>query len=889
MSPGNVGPRVRNLVPEEWQRIRNQRDVGYEETILRVTIQLLLTLALLAGAARESLCEEGRVAGPGPSIANVLASVCADCHNGETTEGDLDLGAVSWTLSDRKVRDDWVLIHDRIAKHEMPPDPNMLPDEDRELLLRDLSTALHGADLADVTHHGRGPLRRLTRREYEQNLRDLLQLPHLDIRDLLPADREKHHCNKVADVLDVSRVQLAAYLDAADAALRRAVASGMKPRDAIVRRFPATSMFEQPGTFGGREAMFYTKTSKLLMFNHAELARVRTENSHDPEIEMCIFRSTGWPYYGYPFGFIASEPGEYRVRFSARAVRQVRDFRIRPAHAPQPMTFRARKKSGPDVSGDVRATGGVIDIRPAVGVYETTIRLKRNETFEYSLLGLPVPRAINPPNAPLYYDFPPMPESGHPGVAFQWLELTGPIDSQIWPPPSHRVLFGELPIRPATGGRLAVEIVTNDPQGDAIRLLRRFLSHAQRQPLPASVVGVYERLVLNELQDGVPLTEALLSGYTAFLCSGQFVYLQEPLATESRHYDIASRLSHFLANTHPDAELASHAASADLLKADTLRRESNRLIESAAFDRFIIDFTDHWLSLKDVRRDEPDVRLYPEYRFDDYLIESLEAETRAFVTMMFRENLPITNLAQSDFVLINDRLARHYDLPPLTGSRLRRVDLLPGSPYGGLLTQGAIMKVTADGTSTSPVIRGAWLMERIVGDPPPPPPTSVPAIEPDVRGATSIRELLARHTADASCRNCHARFDPVGFGLENFDIMGAWRDRYRSLTSGEEVTGIDRAGHDFSYHVAGPVDSAGELRGQTFQSVAELKTLLASNPRQLARNLLHRLVVYATGTPVRFSDRQTIESILDRSGRGGFRTRDLVLELVQSRIFTGQH
>lgn len=822
------------------------------------------------------------------AIRKTIGVACSECHEGTSAEGNLDLATLNWSLADRQNRERWVLIHDRIAKREMPPDASSLSDTDRESLLQQLSAALHRADLDDVERHGRGPLRRLTRGEYEQNLRDLLKLPHLDIQDMLPPDREKYHCNKVADVLDVSRVQLAAYLDAAETALKHAVASGMQPRAAVVRHLPATAMFESAGTFGGREAMFYAKNSQLLTLSGGDLGRIRKENSHDPEVELCIFRSSGWPYYGYPAGFVASEPGEYRVRFSARAVRQIRDFRIRPAHDPQPMTFRARKKSGPDVSGDVRATGGVIDIQPEVAVYETTIRLKQNETFEYSLLGLPVPRAINPPDGPLYYDFPPMPDSGHPGVAFQWLELTGPIDSSQWPPASHRVLFDDLPIEPADrGGVLPIALVTDDAPRDAVRLLRRFVSLAQRQPLPDRVTNIYERLVLSEFEDGVPLAEALLTGYTAFLSSGQFVYLQEPRDSTDQ-YNIASRLSHFLANSRPDDQLMKLAARGRLRETDVLQGQTARLMDLPDFERFISDFTDYWLSLKDVRRDEPDVRLYPEYRFDDYLIESLEAETRAFVTLMFRDNLPVTNLVTADFLLINDRLARHYDLAPVTGSTLRPVELPSGSPYGGLLTQGAIMKVTANGTSTSPVIRGAWLMERIVGDPPPPPPASVPAIEPDVRGATSIRELLSRHTEDASCRNCHARFDPVGFGLENFDIMGAWRDRYRSLTSGEEVTGIDRAGHDYSYHVAGSVDARGNLNQQKFQTVAELKTLLAANPRQLARNLLHRLIVYSTGTPVRFSDRATVDAILDRASKAGYRTRDLLLGLVQSRIFIGR-
>ncbi len=848
----------------------------------------LLTLITLTICTPLSAAEPNAL-NPENSVNGLIQKTCIDCHNDETTEGGLNLKHVTWKLDDDAVRRRWVKIHDRIAAGEMPPDPNGLSKEDRLTLLQTLSTAIYDSDHAEVLAEGRGPMRRLTRREYEQNLRDLLALPHLDIRDILPGDREQHHCNKVAEVLDISRIQMDAYLVAADVALRQAVASGIKPRQAVHQRLPATRMFESANTYGEREAMFYAKHSQMIPLSGGDLSRMRKENKHDPEMELAIFRSASWPYYGYPDVFKAVEPGAYRIRFSARAVRQMRDFSLRPAWDSIPMNFRARKRSGPDVSGDVRATGDTLDIQPEVAVYETTIRLKQNETFEYSLLGLPVPRAINPPNAPLYYDFPPMPEGGHPGIAFQWLEITGPIDSETWPPPSHKRLFDDLAIRPATKGSLAVELVSDQPEQDAVRLLHRFIQLAQRQPTPADVIKIYERLVLDELQSGTPLAEALLTGYSAFLCSGQFLYLPEPQpASPNMHYAVASRLSHFLSNTRPDAILMSHAEKSELLDANTLRKETERLIEANSFQDFITDFTDYWLSLKDVRRDEPDARLYPEYRFDDYLIESMEAETRAFFTAMVHDNLPVTALIDTDFAFINDRLSKHYDLKTVSGSSVQRVKLPASSPYGGLLTQAAMMKVTANGSTTSPVIRGAWIMERIMGDPPPPPPPSIPAVEPDIRGATTIRELLARHTKDPVCAACHARFDPVGFALENFDIMGAWRNRYRSLGSGEIVTGIDRAGHGFTYRVAGAVDASAQLRdGRKFQNIQELKTILTSESRQLARNLLQQMTVYATGIPVRFSDRPVIETILDQCSKDGYRTRDLIHALVQSRIFLG--
>ena len=817
---------------------------------------------------------------PSP-LAPLLQQRCVDCHGKESPEGGLDLTALPFDLSDRATRDRWIRIHDRVENGEMPPNDGGLPQAERAEFVNRLASPIAEADRADVIANGRGPMRRLNRDEYEQNLRDLLQLPQLDIRDVLPEDREGQHFNKCAETLDMSRVQLMAYLDATEIALRQAMASGAQPPPVVKYRAIGTQLFSERSTFGEREAMFFAKDSKAVDGQPLD------ELKDDPALELALFRSAHWPYYGYPQGFVAKLAGEYKVRFSARAVLQLKGYELQPATQPVPMTFRARQPSGPDVSGDVRATGGIIDIQPNVSVFETVIRLREQETFEYSLLGLPVPLARNVNGGPPTYRYPPFPAGGQPGVAFQWLEVAGPVVPATWPPPSHRVLFDDLP----------ADVVSLQPKEDARRLLRRFVNLAAREPVSDEAVQKFERLVLTRLEQNAPFAEALRAGYQAFLCSGQFLYLHEPKWPQGErpvqavdpHYAIASRLSHFLSNTRPDAALTELARSQQLHNAEVLRSEAERLIANNGFDRFVKNFTDYWLNLRHVRRDEPDIRLYPEYRFDDYLVESLEQETRTFFTAMVRENLPARVLVNANFVFANDRLAKHYQLPPLSGSALRKVTLANDSPFGGLLTQAAILKVTANGSTTSPVIRGAWIMDRLIGQAPPPPPTSVPAVEPDIRGAKTIRELLALHTNAKSCATCHAKFDSVGLALENFDILGGWRTRYRGTEEGDRVTGIDRAGHDFTYALASPVDASGTLLdGQNFQNIRELKMILAADSRQLARNLLHQFTVYATGTPVRFSDRAELESLLEACSADGYRVRDLLLAFVQSHVFVGQ-
>ena len=802
---------------------------------------------------------------------------CLGCHSKTLAKGGLDLSSLPFDLKDSAIRNRWIRIYDRVEKGEMPPNPAPLTQARRAEPLKQLALAIQGAEQSNIAAHGRGPMRRLNRDEFEQNLRDVLQLPHLDIRDMLPEDREEYHFNKTSERLDMSRVQLTAYLDAVESALRQAMVRTSEPPPVTRYRAVGTKLFSSPSMTGGREAMFFAKDSKFVNINNETFNALRKSGEHDPTVELVLSRSAGWPYSAYPQAFAAKFPGQYRVRFSAQAVLQQPGMSLKPAVRPLPMTFRSRKPSNQDTAEDVRSTGGIIDIQPGIKTYETTVVLREGQTIEYGLLGLPTPQPdVN--NVTGSYRFPPLPEGGAPGVAFQWLEIEGPLAPPMWPPLSHRVLFDDL----GANGE------TDHPREQASRLLQRFVNLVSRNPVPPEATAKFDQLIFARLDKKETFADAMLAGYKAFLCSGNFLYLQEPQQGDD-HFAIASRLSHFLGNTRPDAGLLELARTKRLRESKVLRSETDRLIAGAGFERFVNTFTDYWLSLRHIRRDDPDIRLYPEYRLDEYLIESMAMETRAFFGAMIRENLPASSIITADFVFANDRLAKHYGLEPITGSAVRKITLSKDSPYGGLLTQGAILKVTANGTNTSPVLRGAWIMDRLLGQPPAPPPPGVPAVEPDIRGAKNIRDLLALHTKSESCASCHAKFDPVGLALEDFDVLGAARTKYRGTAEGEHITGIDPAGHDFNYTIAGPVDSSGKLLdGRTFKNIRELKTLLSADERGLARSLLQQFTVYSTGTPVRFGDRPEIESILDACAASGYRIRDLLHCLVQSQIFLGR-
>ncbi len=841
---------------------------------LKGALAILAFLLALYAMDNRAGANQSAVASTPARLDSLIEQNCRTCHDKDTHSGGLDLTALSFDLADHSIREQWIRIHDRVEKGEMPPKSVAFPAAQRAEFLKLLSARIYAADLAEIVASGRGPLRRLNRDEYEQNLRDLLQLPHLDIRDQLPADREAHHFNKVSETLDMSRVQLMAYLDAAEVALQQAMVKTAQPPTSMKYRAVGKQLSFVRSIVGEKQSMFFARNSVGIDSNE------KGEEA-DPTVEMAMFRSPGWPYAIYPKKLVTPAPGAYRVRFAARAVLQQPGFKLTPATQPVPFIFRSRRPTNHDIAEDVKSVGGIIDIQPSgqsdARVYETIVQLGAGQTIEYGLLGLPVPQ----PDARGItgsYRFPPFPEGGQPGIAFQWMEVEGPLAPESWPPASHRVLFDDL----------GVEVKSANPAQDAKRLLRRFIKQAAREYVPEEAVAKFEALTLSRLSGGALLADALLSGYKAFLCSDLFLYLREPVRAADQ-YAVANRLSHFLTDTRPDAELLHLAQQGKLRNAEVLRRETDRLIADKGFDRFVTHFTDYWLSLRDLRRDDPDIRLYPEYRLDDYLVESMGMETRAFFAAMVKDNLPASTLIDAEFTFANDRLAQHYGLPAMAGSHVRKVGLPKDSPYGGLLTQAAILKVTAHGVATSPVLRGAWVMDHLIGQPPAPPPPGVPAVEPDIRGAKSMRELLALHTKSASCAACHAKFDPVGLALENFDVMGRWRTRYRGLETGERISGIDRSGHDFSYTIAGAVDSSGQLAdGREFKDVHALKAIFKANPRQLARNLLNQFTVYATGIPVRFADRREIESILDACAKNDYRVGDLLRALVQSKIFLGQ-
>ncbi|MCB1212305.1 MAG: DUF1592 domain-containing protein, partial [Verrucomicrobiales bacterium] len=443
------------------------------------------------------------------------------------------------------------------------------------------------------------------------------------------------------------------------------------------------------------------------------------------------------------------------------------------------------------------------------------------------------------------------------GLALLSVELEGPIITE-WPPQGQSLLLGGAklvevpPDQPwkakQRGYKPKYRVEGGDPIADSRSGLSAFAVAAFRRPVEVDDVEPYFKLFDAEFAESHDYLSAIRTAAVAILCSPDFLYLQEP---EGRLNDrqLAARLSFFLTRSAPDADLLA----AELSKPAVLQAQTERLLKSETLDRFISDFTDGWLNLREIDFTTPDKVLYPEY--DGLLLDSMLNETRGFIRELIVQNLGALNLINSDFAMLNSRLAKHYGINGVSGIDVRRTPLPADSKRGGLLTQASILKVSANGTNTSPVIRGVWVMDRLLGLTPPPPPPGIPGVEPDIRGAKTMREILDKHRQMESCNGCHRSIDPAGFALESYDVIGGWRDRFRSIGEGEQVK-LSVEGRKVRYRLGPAVDPAGELPdGTKFENFAAFQKVLMSQQERVARAFVEKLLTFATGRGMGFSDR----------------------------------
>jgi hypothetical protein len=417
-------------------------------------------------------------------------------------------------------------------------------------------------------------------------------------------------------------------------------------------------------------------------------------------------------------------------------------------------------------------------------------------------------------------------------------------------------------------------------------VIENFAAKAFRRPLEAGEADRFIKLAQDALAGGGSFVEATKLGLRGVLTSPQFLLFDEVPGPRLSDFALASRLSYFLWSTLPDDELMRVADAKKLQEPETLKSQVKRLLSDKRSQAFVKNFAGQWLDLRSIDATSPDTTLYPE--FDEMLKYAMVGETEAFFTEILHHDLPVKNFIHSDFLMLNRRIAHHYGVGTdvAKSEEFVRVKLPADSLRGGLLTQASILKVTANGTVSSPVLRGGWMMKRLLGQPPPPPPPGIPGVEPDTRGASTIREILAKHSNAENCAGCHAKIDPPGFALESFDVIGGWRDRYRSKEKGDRPSAKVENRGVWQYKVSLPVDPTGQLAdGRPFKDIKEFKQHLLAQPADVQRCLTEKLLTYATGAAPTYTDGQAVNDIVAKSLKQGGGLKTFVTELVLSETF----
>ena len=776
-----------------------------------------------------------------------LEAHCFDCHGDGAAKGGLDLEKLGHDLSDPAVFAKWERLFDRVALGEMPPAKVTNRPEAKEL--ESFQAAL-GPRMVQAHAAAKGTvLRRLNRREYENTMNDLFGTS-LELEDMLPEDGRSHEFDNVGDALGISMQHMQMYLKAAGVVLEEAITKTTEP--------------PKPQRIVGR----YTDDKGAEKFVGDQWLKLK-DNS------IVRFARTG-----YPSGMIRSartqNEGSYRIKVHGFAYQ-----------SEKPITFSVSLTTFQ--RGMAQPILGYFSFPPGgpnkMHTVELTAKIGANYMISVEPYGI-----VDPDLGIRRRDKTPITTVKTPGLGIHSVELEGPLISEF-PSAGHKLILKginrvEIPPRNPNDRNKSkykpqFEIKSANEQADAEQALGRLANAAFRRPVEPQEVSPYVKLFQAERSKSEAFESALRTAAIAVLNSPHFLYLREPTGALD-DYALASRLSYFLTRTAPDAELLGLAQAGELR--GNLQAQTERLLKDDRFERFITDFTQSWLNLREMDFTIPDRTLYPEY--EPYLRFSMPRETEAFLRELIAGNHPASAIVKTDFAMINDRMAEHYGIDGVAGSQFRKVALPANSWRGGFLSQGSVLKVSANGSATSPVVRGVYVMERILGITSTPPPPNISGVEPDIRGTVTLRELLDKHRNVVSCASCHNKIDPLGFALESFDVTGLRRDRFRNRNSESKRVDAVVRGRQVQYRLGPEVDSSGKfLDGSTYNDFHDYRDFLAKHDDRLARAFAGKLLTFATGRELGFSDRAELDRIVADTTQNKHRLRDVFHRIIQSEIF----
>ncbi|MBL6766328.1 MAG: DUF1592 domain-containing protein [Verrucomicrobiae bacterium] len=781
-------------------------------------------------------------------IRPVLEKYCFQCHGPEKQKSDVRLDVLSPDLlKDRPAAETWQDVLNALNLGEMPPEKSpQLGDPERKRLISWLTTEVKRA-AEHLRRNATGTvLRRLNRVEYNNTLRDLLGIADDYARDLPPDSVSAEGFRNNGSALRMSDMQLESYLKAAREALARAVVTS--PRPQVVRQ-----TFDETFLDKGRGEIWTNRLSRWGTFA-ARLEHYPEEGEFAVRVKARAIpsRTKGYPRLAVSVGFRAdvSAPSRELGRVDVKTD-ESRTFEFRGRIEQFPLPSKTQSKfPGLLVWARNAYTDGTNPGVPKQVSVATVVtgkdgpKKKRSKQWRF-------------PDDP---DFP--------EILIESLEFEGPIFAD-WPPSHHTEILFESDLR------------STDEAAYVGEVLRRFMARAFRRPVGrpevATYLNYYEQIRAQTDSLEVALREAL----AMVLVSPDFLYLVESLPADGNRrlsdHELACRLSYFLHSTQPDKGLRELADVGKLHDLETLKLQTRRLLNEDGAWQFVGQFTDQWLDLGAVDRVAINPEFYPD--FDDTLKPELRRETQHYFAEILRHDLSALKLLDSDFVVVNEALARHYALSGPKGSDFQRVALPPGDRRGGVLTQGAFLLGNSTGADSHPVRRAVWLRDRLLDDPPPPPPPNVPALDeenPDF-AKLSVRRQLELHRKDPACADCHRGIDPWGVALEEFGADGLLR---------AEILRKEKAGRklvDLKIPVKADTTLPG---GHTVTGVVDLKRHLVENKsEQFARALTSRLLAYALGRSLGLGDMAAVDDLARRFRADEYRMRALIENIVTSEPF----
>jgi hypothetical protein len=743
-----------------------------------------------------------------PPVKAAISRYCVACHDADLKKADLDLERIlddEVTLHARE----WERVIRRLRARQMPPaSRTQRPDEPTyQAILTRLEAALDAAAVKDINPGRTETLRRLNRTEYQNAIRDLLALD-IDAAALLPKDDAGHGFDNV-NVGTLSPTLLDRYITAAQKISRLAVGN--------VQRV------------GG------------------DTFRIPPDSSQEEHVQGLPFGTRGG--MSIPYAFPQNAEYEVQVRLTRDRNDEVEGLRER--HEVQVLLDRELVASffvEPPRDRNFDAVDRHLKARIPVkaGPHQVGVTFVKNPTSLIEWKRQPYNVHFNMHRHPRV------------GPAIYQVSINGPYDAKgPGDTPSRQRIFVTQPRMPQDEETCAKQILLSL----ARRAYRRPVSEAEiEKPLSLYREARKER----DFDAGIE------AGLSAILVSPNFLFRverdPESVAAGTAYgisdLELASRLSFFLWSSIPDDELLAVAERGDLHKAAVLEEQARRLLADPRAESLATNFAGQWLYLRNLDSFTPDLRLFPD--FDDNLRQALRQETERFFAYLVREDRSALQLLKADYTFLNERLAKHYGAPGVYGSHFRRVSTAQIG-RGGLLRHGSVLAVTSYATRTSPVLRGKWVLENIIGTPPPPPLPDVPALDNVVAANLSVRERLTQHRANATCAGCHNLIDPPGFALENYDAVGRWR----YLEEGK------------------PVDASGGLPdGSQLAGVAELEDGLLQRPEVFAATLTEKLLTFALGRGIDHHDAPAVRRIVREARAKGYKFSSIIVGIAKSAPFT---